>query len=138
MQRDCKLPRKDKKNNGTGDSNAGVGDNPRPADRVPRKPAAALTCKGDKGEDNEVEGCALAASDLTDESDIVLFDSCSTHHVVMYRKFLTNFTSRSDVTFMRMGGNRRHRVHGQGIAVLENGPSGPVVLQNVLLVPTMI
>jgi hypothetical protein len=30
--------------------------------------------------------------------------------------------------FMRMGGNERHRVHGQGIAVLENGPSGPVVL----------
>jgi hypothetical protein len=123
MQRHRKLPRNDKKPYDAGDRR-------RPAHGVPHKPAAALVCEGYGN-----EGSALAASHSADDSGVMLFDSCSTHHVVVHRKFLGNYTSRSDVEFMRMGGNEKHRVRGQGIAVLENGPSGPVVLQKCVACP---
>lgn len=96
--------------------------------QVPNRPAAAFVC----------EGVAAAVQRYAASDDPILFDTCCTDHVVIDRKFLTNFSSDSAVKFMRMGGDERHRVLGEGTAVLHGGPAGTVELRNVLFVPTMI
>lgn len=98
-----------------------------PKPEVPQRPAAAMVC----------EGVAMAVS-ANSTHDAVLYDSCCTHHVVTDRMYLAHFTSTSDVRYMRMGGNEKHPVLGQGTAVLVGGPEGEIVLRNALYVPTMI
>jgi transposase InsO family protein len=96
------------------------------------KPAAALVCEG-----SVIVDTALTVLHTRDDAGVMLYDSCCTHHVVTEKQFLYDF-GPSAVKFMRMGGNEAHPVEGQGTAILLGGPSGKVVLQTVLYVPTMI
>lgn len=100
-----------------------------PRSGVPPRPAAAFVC----------EGVAVAAHGVAGGAahETVLFDTCCTHHVVVHSKYLTNFVE-SDVQFMRMGGNEKHPVLGEGTAVIQGGPKGEIVLKRTLLVPSMI
>lgn len=123
MERDCRKKKADQQ--------AG---RPPPAPRdggTSQPPAAALVCKA-----QVLDGVALAASH-SEETGVMLYDSCCTHHLVNDKRFLTDF-GPSDVTCMRMGGDEPHKVIGQGTAVLLGGPRGRVVLQKVLYVPTMV
>lgn len=97
---------------------------------VPKRPGAMFVCEG------RHDGVAVAATSGS-TPDTVLFDTCCTDHVVTDRKYLVNFRHDSDVAYMRMGGNEKHPVLGEGTAVIVGSPQGEVVLQKTLYVPTM-
>jgi hypothetical protein len=96
----------------------------------PRRPADAFFC--------ESVAASEHAGAASSSHAAVLFDTCCTHHVVADRKYLTNFRPESEVQYMRRGGDEQHSVDGEGTAVPKGGPQGDILLQNALLVPTMI
>lgn len=110
----------------------------RPADDsasfLPRNPGAAMVAMG-----HVACGEALAATVLssTDSNNQAIFDSGCTHYIVKHRKFLTQFTTNAEISGMTMGGGEPHPVVGQGVACLDGGPNGPVILKKVFFVPTM-
>jgi hypothetical protein len=79
-------------------------------------------------------GDALIAAHAS--TDAMLLDSGTSHHIVNDLACISECKA-SDVTQIVDGGGYAHEVVCSGTVILDGGPSGPVFVTDVLLVPTI-